>query len=231
MSKYLQLHDTRLYVQNFNNDFLLLKGEASPKIAQIGTAIFHRKFEFVEEVIVTEVEICLKLNRKFHPAKIGLLTNIKLQENTQKSLLKLPVYFQAHEDWKLIESYANLSQAQIIEGLTSTTFDVAMFGFLPGFTYFNGLEKALQVPRKSVPAKYVPANSLAIGGKYLGLYSIASPGGWYVVGRVPIPILQLPEIPPVTLRLGEQIQLESISLREFERLAQQKISLQTYNNA
>ena len=224
MSVYLHLHDVKLYVQNFNNDFLLLKGEPSPKIAQIGTAIFQHKFDFIAEVIVTEVEICLKLNEKFQPAKIALLTKIQLTDTQQSKLITLPVCFSTHEDWQQVIGFTGFTRQSIIRQLLQTTFDVAMFGFLPGFTYFSGLDPSLHLPRKSIPAKQVAANSLAIGGKYLGLYSISSPGGWYVIGRIPIPILQIPQIPPVQLQLGDHIRLKAIDTTEFERLSQQEIS-------
>lgn len=222
MSKYLRLHDRTLYVQNYNNDFLLLRGEVTADIAQIGTAIFQHKFDFIEEVIVTEVEICLKLNAKFHPAKIGLLSTIQITKNKTQNTFKLAVYFNKKEDWKAIESFTGSNRTTIINKLCKTSFSVAMFGFLPGFTYFNGLDKSLHIPRKSVPAKYVPANSIALGGKYLGLYSIASPGGWHVIGQIPKPVLQLPQLPPVALNLGDSVQLYSIDLDEYENLLQEQ---------
>ena len=105
-----------------------------------------------------------------------------------------------------------------------------MFGFLPGYIYFDGLEKSLQVPRKAIPAKYVESNSIAIGGKYLGLYSIESPGGWFVIGRTPIPILEIPKLPPVALNLKDEIILHPILQLEYEQLLKKKISLKQYNS-
>ncbi|MEM9886993.1 MAG: carboxyltransferase domain-containing protein [Bacteroidota bacterium] len=209
MSRYLKWDDTHLYIENYNNDFLLLKGDAdsSATIAKIGTALFQRKFDFVEEVIVTEVEICLKLNEHFQEAKIGLLSEVEITNDTPHTLWELSVRFHENEDWKYIEQFTGKSRQSIIQQICELDFGVAMFGFLPGFVYFNGLPSSLHIPRKSVPAKYVPAHSLAIGGKYLGVYSIASPGGWWVIGQLTEPILQLPKIPPVQLNLGDRMRL------------------------
>ena len=74
------------------------------------------------------------------------------------------------------------------------------------------------MPRKANPEKYVAANSLAIGGKYLGLYALDSPGGWNVIGKTPISMLQIPNLPPVAVNLGDKIKLQAISASEYEAL-------------
>ena len=104
-----------------------------------------------------------------------------------------------------------------------------MFGFLPGFIYLDGLDASLHVPRKTIPSKYVKANSIAIGGKYIGLYSIDSPGGWQVIGQTPISILEIPQLPPVEMNLGDRIKLKAIDATEFENILQKKITLKEYN--
>lgn len=229
MSVLLQLFEVRFEVRCFDSDFLLLQTAPHPKVAAIGTAIYQQQFDFVEEVIVTETEICLKLNHRFHYAKIGLLKRIKLGANAQQNHFKLPVFFHEHPDWSAVTTYTGKTKAQIIQQLTTCTFRVAMFGFLPGFTYFSGLPTALQVPRKTVPATAVPKNTIAIGGQYLGLYAISSPGGWYAIGEAAISILQLPNIPPVAWQLGDRLQLEAIDVATFEELKEHPVTLQTYN--
>lgn len=211
MSVFLQLFDTRLKVQNFNNDFLILSSPTpNPTIGKIGTAIYQHQFDFVEEVIVTEVEICLKLNTKFQEAKIGLLTKITPQIIAESSIIELPVSFNDHPDWQAVQAFTGLSKSNIIQKLCAAEYTIAMFGFLPGFTYMTGLVSELHIPRKTIPAKYVPANSIAIGGKYLGIYAIDSPGGWHVVGQTPLSILQLPELPPVKFKVGDTVKLFSL---------------------
>ena len=60
-----------------------------------------------------------------------------------------------------------------------------MNGFTPGFPYLGGMDPALTTPRLKTPRELIPANSVAIGGAQAGAYSIASPGGWRIIGRVP----------------------------------------------
>ncbi|MGB1121521.1 MAG: carboxyltransferase domain-containing protein, partial [Saprospiraceae bacterium] len=173
-------------------------------------AIFEQNFDFVTEVIITEKEVCVQLNDLFEVEKLDLFHNLQFTKKGTSKTYELPVYFTNHEDWKRVEAVTGFSKKAIIEKLVSTEFSIAMFGFLPGFLYLDGLDESLHVPRKAVPSKYVEANSIAIGGQYLGLYSVESPGGWNVIGKVDVSILDLSSIPPVKMNLGDKIKLKVI---------------------
>jgi len=197
-----------LNIKNYNNDFLIIKSDK--ELQQIGKAIFEQNFDFVTEVIVTEKEVCVQLNDLFEVEKLDLFHNLQFTKKGTSKTYELPVYFTNHEDWKRVEAVTGFSKKAIIEKLISTEFSIAMFGFLPGFLYLDGLDESLHVPRKAVPSKYVEANSIAIGGQYLGLYSVESPGGWNVIGKVDVSILDLSSIPPVKMNLGDKIKLKVI---------------------
>jgi KipI family sensor histidine kinase inhibitor len=218
-----------LDIKNYHNDFLILKSKDQTYLAEIGRSIFSKKLDFVEEVIVTPTEICLKLNDNFEETKIELLQKLERNETTKSNTYLLPIFFNDHEDWEDVESVTGFSKKEIIEKLVVTKFSISMFGFLPGFTYLEGLDPSLHVPRKTIPSKYVKANSIALGGKYVGLYSVDSPGGWHVVGQIPISILVIPQLPPVEMNLGDQIILHPIDQIEFENILQKQISLKEYN--
>lgn len=195
-------------IKNYNNDFLIIKSDK--ELQQIGKAIFEQNFDFVTEVIVTEKEVCVQLNDLFEVEKLDLFHNLQFTKKGTSKTYELPVYFTNHEDWKRVEAVTGFSKKAIIEKLISTEFSIAMFGFLPGFLYLDGLDESLHVPRKAVPSKYVEANSIAIGGQYLGLYSVESPGGWNVIGKVDVSVLDLSSIPPVKMNLGDKIKLKVI---------------------
>jgi UPF0271 protein len=59
---------------------------------------------------------------------------------------------------------------------------VATIGFLPGFAYLRELDPKLFVPRRSSPRPRMVAGSVAIAAGYTGIYPLASPGGWHVIG-------------------------------------------------
>jgi len=68
----------------------------------------------------------------------------------------------------------------------ATVFVVETMGFAPGFAYLAGLPEVLQLPRRATPRPRVPAGSLAIAAAYSAVYPFDSPGGWHLIGRVPV---------------------------------------------
>lgn len=44
---------------------------------------------------------------------------------------------------------------------------------------------ALCCPRLQTPRTKIPAGAVGIGGKQTGIYPLASPGGWQLIGRTP----------------------------------------------
>jgi KipI family sensor histidine kinase inhibitor len=57
-------------------------------------------------------------------------------------------------------------------------------GFLPGFAYLASVDPRLVVGRRAVPRPRVEAGSIGIAGQHTGIYPLASPGGWRIIGRV-----------------------------------------------
>jgi len=231
MSTYLHLHDIRLEVCLFGTDFLLLRADDPARLAAIGRAIYRRGFDFVEEVIVTEGEIALQLNERFRYTRIAQLTTLEPEDEGAARSYRLPVCFRDHPDWGGVAAHTGLDREAVIARLATASFRLVMFGFLPGFLYLDGLEPALQVSRKAEPAKHIPPNSIALGGKYLGLYSLGSPGGWHVLGQTPLRLLKIPELPPMPLQPGDILRLEPVDEATFAQLEQQAPTLIEYNHA
>lgn len=201
-------------LHNFNDDFLLLRSD-DERLPQLGRAIFERRFDFAEEVIVAEREICIQLNRPFGAAERQLLESVRPAAQTSAGTHEWPVLFAENGDWLEVERYTRRSRESIIRQLLDQEFRVAMFGFLPGFLYLTGLPPELHIPRKTTPATRVGAGSLAIGGPYLGVYSVESPGGWHVIGET-LPPFDPKQLPPVTLHPGDLVRLRPIDRQNFK---------------
>ena len=72
-----------LEIKNYNNDFLILKSKNQSFLTEIGKSVFMQRLDFIDEVIVTPIEICLKLNENFEESKIE-----QLQKVEQKGIIK-----------------------------------------------------------------------------------------------------------------------------------------------
>ena len=124
-----------LEIKNYNNDFLILKSKNQSFLTEIGKSVFMQRLDFIDEVIVTPIEICLKLNENFEESKIEQLQKVEQKGIIKFKTYKLPVYFNEHEDWENVKSQTSFSKKEIIEKLITCNYSISMFGFLPGFIY------------------------------------------------------------------------------------------------
>lgn len=95
------------------------------------------------------------------------------------------------------------------------------YGFLPGFVYMGGLPPTLHLPRRAEPRMQVPAGSVAVGERFVGIYPQTSPGGWQLMGQTPIRLFDPDRSPAFFLTPGDQILWKSITAREMEQWQQQ----------
>ena len=58
---------------------------------------------------------------------------------------------------------------------------------------------------------------MGIGGEQTGVYPVASPGGWQLIGRTPLRLFD-PDRPPL-YAAGDRIHFVSITPEQFARLA------------
>lgn len=96
-------------------------------------------------------------------------------------LLTLPVQYDG-PDLEELAYRKGLTADEVVSIHTATTYNVYVVGFSPGFPYLGPLDKRLHLPRRTTPRVRVPAGSVAIGGEHTGVYSISSPGGWWLIG-------------------------------------------------
>lgn len=216
----LKLRDGTTAQATDYGDFVLLRRtiDGQNSLASFGRSIFEQDLSFVEEVIATEIEICLKLNCDFDADCQRELEQIEvIAGNTKHQSIELPILFTDHDDWSRISKQTGISRAKYQQHLLECRFTVAMNGFLPGFVYLSGLPEELQVPRKATPSTRTSSNAFAIGGKYAGIYSLPSPAGWNIVGQIADHLFDQQLIPPVKLRAGDSVKLIQVDEVEFEQ--------------
>jgi KipI family sensor histidine kinase inhibitor len=108
-----------------------------------------------------------------------------------------------------------LTPAEFVEMHSGREYRVDMLGFTPGFAFIGGLDDALNVPRRREPRVRVEAGSIGIAGGRTGIYTIAGPGGWPIVGRTPSLLFDAHAEEPFKLRAGMRVRFVPISHDEF----------------
>ena len=93
---------------------------------------------------------------------------------------------------------------ELIRRHTAEEWTVAFCGFAPGFGYLTSATQEWDVPRRSSPRTKVPTGSVALGGRFTGVYPRESPGGWQLIGRTGLAMFDLSREPPALLRPGNR---------------------------
>jgi KipI family sensor histidine kinase inhibitor len=93
-------------------------------------------------------------------------------------------------DLNAVAEATSLSVAEVVSIHLSAEYTVRMMGFAPGFPYLDGLDPRLHLERKASPRDRIEPGAVAIGGSHAGIYSVASPGGWHLLGRTELALFQ-----------------------------------------
>ncbi len=135
--------------------------------------------------------------------------------------IRIPVCYHASlaPDLDRVAARSGLHRKEVIALHTSREYRVYMLGFLPGFAYLGSVEARIATPRLAAPRVQVPAGSVGIAGEQTGIYPLASPGGWNLIGQTPVRMFDPGQSPPTLLLPGDRVRFEAISLQQFHRYA------------
>lgn len=143
---------------------------------------------------------------------VEALVHERLAANTAEAaaeprLIEIPVVYGGAfgPDLADVARHTGVSEARVIELHSAAEYLVYFVGFATCFPYLGGLPSELATPRLAAPRKLVPAGSVAIGGTQAGVYPLASPGGWRIIGRTPLALFDPALSPPPLLRMGDRI--------------------------
>ncbi|SDE29955.1 5-oxoprolinase subunit PxpB [Sporomusa acidovorans] len=119
-------------------------------------------------------------------------------------------------DLEYVAEHNKLTVEEVIETHCQGQYLVYMIGFAPGFPYLGGMSEKIATPRRSSPRLEIPAGSVGIAGMQTGVYPIATPGGWQLIGRTPLPLFRPRKEIPSLLQAGDLIRFRPVSPAEYE---------------
>lgn len=133
-------------------------------------------------------------------------------------LLEIPVVYGGEHGPDLDDLCLTLrlSTDEFIALHSGREYRVEMLGFTPGFAFVGGLDERLHVPRRAQPRQRVAPGSIGIADAYTGMYALASPGGWTLVGRTPHELFDPQAAEPFPVRAGTRIRFRPADAAEFE---------------
>jgi len=142
----------------------------------------------------------------------------------------VPVYYgrEVGPDLDRVADVNNLSVEDVIKKHQDSRYFVHMLGFLPGFPYLGGLDQLIATPRLTTVRQETPKGSVGIAHHQTGIYPTTSPGGWNIIGRTPLPLMDLHNEQPFLFHPGDYVQFQGVTKDEFQAI-EQAIDAGTYH--
>lgn len=132
-------------------------------------------------------------------------------------VLELPVVYggESGPDLEEVARAHAMSPQDVIEVHAGQEYLVFMLGFAPGFPYMGTLPPPLHTPRLRSPRTRVPAGSVGIADVLTGIYPLATPGGWRIIGRTPQVIYDPRDPDPFLLHPGDRVRFVPVRAATF----------------
>jgi KipI family sensor histidine kinase inhibitor len=112
-----------------------------------------------------------------------------------------------------------LSVDELVRLHAGAEYLVYFVGFTPGLPYMAGVPERIQLPRLETPRVKVPPGSCGLGGAQFCIYSVESPGGYWLLGRTPARLYDPTATEPTLLRAGDRVRLRPIDRAEYDAIA------------
>jgi inhibitor of KinA len=122
-------------------------------------------------------------------------------------------------DLDAVAARLELAPDEVVQIHAGALYYVDFVGFTPGLPYLSGMPERLFIPRLENPRGKTPAGSVSIGGMQCCIYSVDSPGGFWVLGRTPVRLYDPTASDPILLRAGDHVRFRTVDRAEFDAIA------------
>jgi inhibitor of KinA len=121
-------------------------------------------------------------------------------------------------DLEQVAARLALAPDEVVRLHADAEYYVDFVGFTPGLPYLSGMSERLYIPRLETPRVKTPPGSVSIGGMQCCIYSVESPGGFWVLGRTPVRLYDPTAADPILLRAGDRVRFRSVDRAEFDEI-------------
>lgn len=200
--------------------------EINAQVIQLKSALQNSDITGVLELVISYNTLVIYFDDIVtdHETLSESLQSLTLSSTAQQQITTyiIPVCYEAPFNLDLDEmaSIHNKTTEEIIQIHTSKPYLIYMLGFMPGFPFLGGLDESIATPRKASPRKEIPAGSVGIANAQTGIYPLASPGGWNIIGKTPLKLFDPKRNPEVYYEAGDYIKFKRISKEEYDAIEQ-----------
>jgi len=144
------------------------------------------------------------------------------QTDHSERLVQIPVCYELGEDLASCAQRLEIDSESLINLHLGRQYRCFAVGFSPGFGYLGYLDDSLSLPRLPSPRKRVEPGSVGITGRQTAVYPSATPGGWNLIGRSPVELVNVEDC-YFPLEAGDQVAFFRIDEAEFARLKGERL--------
>jgi KipI family sensor histidine kinase inhibitor len=204
--------------------------EINQKVRAMSLALEQAMPDGVMEVIPTYRSLLIvydpEKTRPVHLEKVLERTERRLDEIQipPPKIVEIPVCYGGEfgPDIEHVAETHGLTVEDVIRIHSEPDYRIYMVGFTPGFPFLGGLSEKLHTPRLESPRTKVPRGSVGIANNQTGVYPIASPGGWQLIGRTPLKLFAPERENPILYQAGDLLRFKPISMSEYRRLEEEE---------
>ena len=204
--------------------------ETNQKVVSLLQTLQEAAVPGVRELVPSYSAVCVHYDPAVLPYETLLdkLNALELKELTShdasQEIVEIPVCYGGEygPDLDFVAQHNGLSPEEVVAIHSGGTYLVYMLGFLPGFVYLGGLDKRICVPRLETPRTRIEPGSVGIGGSQTGVYPVASPGGWRILGRTYRKFYDPARKEPILCKAGQYIRFVPITAEEYEEGARKE---------
>lgn len=133
---------------------------------------------------------------------------------------EVPVLYDVAEtpDLRLVAESQGLTVAEVVRIHSEPRYVVRCLGAPGGSPMLDGPAFPRAVPRLSSPRAAVPQGMVSVAGRQATITPAVAPGGWPLIGRTPLTVIDLAAEPFVPYGPGDIITFHPIDRSEFDRL-------------
>lgn len=201
--------------------------QVNQEVVAVLETLYHADIPGVHELVPTYTSICIH----YDPTVLSFdtlyacLNKINVIDNGENKktgrIVEIPVCYGGEygPDLTFVAEHNGLTEAEVVERHSNGQYLVYMLGFLPGFAYMGGMDASIACPRLVSPRTKIPAGSVGIAGAQTGIYPLASPGGWQLIGRTPLRMFSIDgEQTSFVLSAGDRVRFVPITEEAFREM-------------